>query len=69
MHRSLHLFDTDRREGSYLRRDLKGDVLYSSYHHRDISLYFGALGSGVTRVEDQLTADMLRRYKLPYQAK
>ena len=60
MHRSLHLFDTDRREGSYLRRDLKGDVLYSSYHHRDISLYFGALGSGVTRVEDQLTADMLR---------
>ena len=60
MHRSLHLFDQNRRNGSYLRRDLKGDVLYSSYHHRDISLYFGALGGGVTRVEDQLTADMLR---------
>lgn len=56
----MQLFDDTRRPGSCTRRQLKGDVLYSSYHHRDISLYLGALGSGSTRVEDALTKSMLQ---------
>ncbi|MBR5230809.1 MAG: phosphodiester glycosidase family protein [Clostridia bacterium] len=60
MQAMLNLFDPSRRPGSYLRRGLLGDVLYSSYAHRDITLYFGALGGGVTRVQDALTDRMLQ---------
>lgn len=60
MFNRLRLYDENRRSGSYMRRDLKGDVLYSTFHHRDIYLHFGALGSGTTHVEDELTAQMLR---------
>jgi len=60
MHSTLSLLDPNRRPGSYLRGDLLGDVLYSSYAHRDITLYFGALGGGITRVQDMKTEAMLQ---------
>lgn len=60
MKEALYLFDSNRRPYSYLRGQLKGDVLYSSYRYRQISLTFGALGGGVTRVQDAFTAQMLR---------
>lgn len=60
MNKALRLFDASRRSGSYVRRALKGDTLYSSYQHRDVYMYFGALGSGTTRVEDALTAQMVQ---------
>ncbi len=60
MQDGLRLFDDNRRPGSYLRSDLKGDVLYSSFRYGKVSLTFGALGSGVTRVQDDWTQEMLR---------
>ena len=60
MERGLRLFDDNRQPGSYLRSDLKGDVLYSSFRYGKIALTFGALGGGVTRVQDDWTQEMLR---------
>ena len=60
MMKTLRMYDESCRPGSYLRKDLKGDVLYSSYRYKGIRLTFGVLGGGTTRVEDDLTQQMLR---------
>ena len=63
------MFDENRRPGSYLRRDLKGDVLYSSFRYKKTFLIFGALGGGMTRVEDDLTWKMLQAGLISQQQK
>ena len=56
MKERLRLTDTNRRRGSYLRRDLAGDVLYSSYAHAGVQLRM----TGEARVKDTLTAQMVQ---------
>lgn len=59
MKKTLQLTEKDRTRGSYLRKDYKTDVLNSFYRYREINITFSARQGTVSRVNDDMAAQML----------
>jgi len=60
MQKSLILHEKDRKRESYIRRDLRGDVLYNSFFHRDFQIFF-AKKTRKTSVVDNFALFMLQK--------
>ena len=58
MTKPLTLHQSNRKRGSYLRKDFIGDVLYYSFIYRDLHITFAKKGRKNTIINDQTAEQM-----------
>lgn len=61
MPKFLCLTDSDRKPGSYSRKDLKKDVLYGFFRYKELNITFAKKSGIATRVSDTLANDLVHR--------